>query len=185
LQLKETKKLKVKQKKRTKMKKIVLAIAAALMMSTAVMAQDGQNRERRQMNPEEMTQRRTEMMVQQYNLNETQAKQLLELNKEYQGKMGFGFGGPREQRPGMRNGNRGQRPEGNDTIQRRPRPQQGQGNGERPRFNMEEMQKTMQEYDAKLQKIMTEEQYKTYKANQEKMRNGFGRGQGQRQRRNN
>lgn len=37
------------------------------------------------------------------------------------------------------------------------------------RGNREQMQKEMEEYDAEVKKIMTEEQYNAYKADREKM----------------
>ena len=148
------------------MKKVILAFAATMMM-TAAMAQDDnqQNRqERRRMDPTEMLQRRTERTVKDYGLNETQAKQLLELNKKYADKMGPGMGGMRQGGRGMRGG----------------RDNGGPGRGERPQMteeqrkqmeaNRKQMEESRKEYDAELQKIMTPEQYKAYQADMEKRR---------------
>lgn len=164
------------------MKKIVIALTAVLMMSTAAMAQDGQRRERRQMDRTEMIKQRTDNTVQKYGLDEKQAKELLALNTEYADKMGPGMG-MRGGRGGFGRGNgNGPRPEGGDTLQRRQRPQNAPEGG---RPNFEEMRKNMEEYNAKLQKIMTPEQYKAYQEDMEKMRQQGPRGQGQRPRRNN
>lgn len=164
------------------MKKIVLALAVALTVSTAAMAQDGQRRERRQFNKTEMIQQRTDMVAKKYGLNDKQTKELLALNTEYADKMGPGMRGPRGPRPDMNNGGRGPKPEKRDSLKRRERPQNAP-EGMQP--NREEMQKNMQEYDAKLQKIMTDDQYKAYKADMEKMRQQGPRGGGQRPHRNN
>lgn len=150
------------------MKKIVLALAAALMMSTSMQAQENNdNRERRQYDPEKMVEKRTEQTVKAYNLNEKQAAQLLELNKKYMGKMGH-----RPNRMGRPDGNH-KRPEGQPQAKRdttkAPRMHQG---GDRKQF-----MENMKAYDEELQKIMTEEQYKAYKADMEKRRQQGPRGQ--------
>jgi hypothetical protein len=132
------------------MKKIVIAITAALTISLGAMAQEGQpegNRGRGRMNQTEMIQRRTDAMTQRLGLNETQAKKLLELNTKYAGKMG--------PRGGMQRPPRQAAPI--DTAQR-PRPEM-RGRGQMP----EEMRKNMEAYDTELKAILTEEQYEAYK----------------------
>ena len=158
------------------MKKMFLALAAAMMMSASAMAQEATEQQQRPSN-EEMLKMRTEQMVKDYSLNEEQAAKLLELNKEYQEKipmMGMGMG------RGQRGGMRGQRPEGGNRPQAGERPQRPQGQGgERPRMNFEEMQKNMEAYQAGLEKIFTEEQMNKYKENmQNRMRGPRGNGQG-------
>ncbi len=156
------------------MKKMFLALAAAMMMSASAMAQEAQQQQPRQMDQGEMAKMRTEQMVKDYGLNEEQAAKLLELNTEFQSKM------PMMGR-GMRGGQRPQMGQGGERPQRqmgqggeRPqRPQMGQG-GERPRMNFEEMQKNMEAYQAGLEKIFTEEQMAKYKEN---MQNRMQRGQ--------
>ena len=157
------------------MKKMILALVAVMSM-TAAQAQDGnrQRGERRQMDKTEMAKHRTDEVVKQYGLDEQQAAKLLELNKKYADKMGPRMGGPRGQRPGARRG-------GNDD---------GQQQGQRPELTEEQKQqmaaerqarqKAMEEYDAELQQILTPEQYKAYKADQEKRRPDGGRRGGQR-----
>lgn len=159
------------------MKKTVLAIAAAILMSATVMAQDDNQqtarRERKSMDPAEMVQKRTDATVKAYGLNEEQAAKLLELNKQYAGKMAprFGHRGGRPEK-GMRpDSMRKERPVNRERMankdQRPPRPEGGREG------SFEEMRKNMEAYDAELQKIMTEGQYKAYKADREKqMQNG-------------
>lgn len=170
------------------MKKIVLAIVAAITLSATAMAQNenNQRRERRQQpNRTEMLKQRTDEMVKTYGLNEEQAQQLLELNTKYADKMGamggFQRGGNDGRRPQMdRRQQRGT--QGGDTVQAQP---------QRPtRENMEERRKEMEQnreaYAAELQKIMTEEQYKTYQADmQKRMQNGPQGRRGQRPHRDN
>ncbi len=164
------------------MKKMVLTMTAALMITMGTMAQDENKQnvrpERRQMNQTEMIQHRTQQTVEKYGLNEEQAKKLQELNTKYADKMG-----PR----GGRNG--GMRPGGSRQFRK---------DGARPdslrqqppsREDMEKMMRQHQEamaaYDAELQKIMTEDQFKAYKADMEKrMKQGPGNFQRQRPNRN-
>ena len=158
------------------MKKMFLALAAAMMMSASAMAQEAQQQQPRQMDMGEMAKMRTEQMVKDYGLNEEQAAKLLELNTEFQTKipmMGRGMRGG--QRGGQRaeNGERPQRTQMGQGGERPQRQQMGQG-GERPRMNFEEMQKNMEAYQAGLEKIFTEEQMAKYKEN---MQNRMQRGQ--------
>ncbi len=147
------------------MKKIVLAMAAALMMTASAMAQDNQNDERKRPTQEQMIQHRTDDMVKRYSLNEEQAAKLLELNKKYTQMM------PR------RHGARPGRPDGKQ-AQQAPEEMKmpaAQDKGNR-KARFEEMRKRMEEYDAQLQTILTPEQYKSYKADREKMRQRGPRG---------
>ena len=78
------------------MKQIVITIVAAVMFSMTAMAQDQEKGNKK----EEMIKHRTEMMVKDYNLDEKQAKQLLELNTKYADKIRprhHGPHGPRSQ----------------------------------------------------------------------------------------
>ena len=150
------------------MKKTILAIAAAMMMSANVMAQG--NQQRPQMDPAEMMKARTEQMVKEYGLNEEQAKKLEVLNTNFAQKMPMmpmmrGQRGQGQRPQGqMGQGQRPQRQQG-DTIRRGERPQ---GQGQRGQMNFEEMRKNMEEYNAELQKIMTEEQFKKYTENNQR-----------------
>jgi len=174
------------------MKTSIMALAAALMMSTAVMAQNeqtqGQNS--RQMDRAAMMKARTEQMVKEYGLNEEQAKKLETLNTEYAEKLPM-MRGSRQQgqaRQGQRSGEQagqGQAGQG----QRRER-QQGDSlrRGQRVpnrQINSEEMRKNMEEYNTSLEKIMTQEQYAKYRENMgRRMGNGQRNGGGNRPQRN-
>ena len=176
------------------MKKTVMAIAAAMMMSATMMAQNEQpqGQQAPQIDRAEMLKARTEQMVKDYGLNEEQAKKLEALNTEYAEKIPMmpmmrGQQGQRGQRPQgqMGQGQRPQRQQG-DTARRgqRPQGQMGQmGQGQRPQMNFEEMRKNMEAYNAELEKIMTQEQFAKYRESmgrrmggQGGQRGGFGGG---------
>jgi len=162
------------------MKKMILAIAAALMMSVTMTAQENAQEQKPEMKRPDMTEmvkHRTDETVKKYGLNEEQAAKLLELNTKYMGN----FGPRRGMRPGgMREGRgRGMRPD--SMRQNRPRPEgevkegeerpaRPEMRGDRPgmRGDREGFRKQMEEYNTELQKIMTEEQYKAYQEDQEK-----------------
>lgn len=128
------------------MKQIIMTLAAALFISSTALAQE-KNDNRKQ----EMIKHRTERTVKEYNLNDKQAKQLLELNTKYADMMRpmHRHGGPGH------HGMRGQRPE----------PPKGD-----TKEMHEKMKKDMKAYDEELQKILTPEQYKNYKSDMEKRR---------------
>lgn len=160
------------------MKKMILAFVALISM-TAAQAQDdnnGKRPERPRMDRTEMVKHRTDDTVKKYGLDSNQAAKLLELNTKYADKMGRGFGG----RPGGFGGQRGQRPQ---------RPEMTEEMKQQMEAKRKEQAEAMKQYDAELQTILTPEQYKTYKEDQEKrMKEGGRRGgrpRGDRQRRNN
>ena len=163
------------------MKKLLMIVAAAF-LSTATFAQGFGN-----FDQGEMVKYRTEEQVKQYKLNEEQAKQLEALNTKYAEKMGFGFmmmGGGR----GMGRGMGGQRPQGGGMGPGMGQggPQGGFGGGQMPQMSeeqraqmqerMRQMQENMQAYDKELEQIMTPEQFKAYKEDQEKNRARRGGG---------
>ena len=140
------------------MKQMIMTLLAAVMVSTAAVAQDkdcnkpSEDNNRKQ----EMVKHRTDKMVEDYQLNDKQAKKLLELNTAYADKMRpphHGHHGP--------HGMRGQRPEPPKGDMRGERPEPPKGDRQDRR---KEMMETMKAYDAELQKIMTTEQYEKYKA---------------------
>lgn len=160
------------------MKKMIFAFVALISM-TAAQAQDdnnGKRPERPQMDRTEMVKHRTDDTVKKYGLDSNQAAKLLELNTKYADKMGRGFGG----RPGGFGGQRGQRPQ---------RPEMTEEMKQQMEAQRKEQAEAMKQYDAELQTILTPEQYKTYKEDQEKrMKEGGRRGgrpRGDRPRRNN
>ena len=140
------------------MKQMIMTLMAAVMVSTAAVAQDkdcnkpSEDNNRKQ----EMVKHRTDKMVEDYQLNDKQAKKLLELNTAYADKMRpphHGHHGP--------HGMRGQRPEPPKDEMKGERPEPPKGDRQDRR---KEMAETMKAYDAELQKIMTTEQYEKYKA---------------------
>lgn len=144
------------------MKKVMMAILM-MAMSANVMAQeenDGQRPERKPRDRQEMIQKRTDHMVEKYGLNSEQAEQLLTLNKEYADKM-------RPMRGEFRRHAKKMKPaEGKlEKVQ----PVEGKPEKVQPvEAKPEEVKKDMDAYEAKLQKIMTEEQFKAYKADRQK-----------------
>ena len=150
-----------------KMKKILMTMMAALLVSSTAVAhgkkecrcQDGKP------DKQEMVKHRTDETVKRYNLNDKQAKQLLELNTKYADKMGQR--GPRH--PGHHGGPGRPPKDGKDMKGQRPEPPK---DGERPEppkddkrmERHQEMEATMKAYDAELQKIMTTDQFKSYQA---------------------
>ena len=157
------------------MKKILMTLAAAFIMSATAFAQGGFGGG--QFDPEQMIKMRTDRTVEQYKLNADQAKQLLELNTKYNDRLMGGFG---RMGGGRRGGGMGQGGPG------------GMGQGgqmpeltEEQRAQMEEARKkreeAQKEYDAELEKIMTPEQFKQYQEDQKNRRQrgggGFGGGQ--------
>lgn len=157
------------------MKKIILAIVAVITMSATVMAQEENKPMRDHQRPDmkEMVKQRTAETVKAYGLNEAQAAQLLELNLQYADKI-RPMGGPN--RHGGPNGhrhhmNRKGKQQG-DTLQA-PRQMPQRPSREEMEKRREEMMKNMEAYNAELQKIMTEDQFKSYQADiQKRMKNG-------------
>ena len=81
------------------MKKTILAIAAAIMMSANVAAQDKKDQGQQPQQPDktEMIKQHTDQMVKDYSLNQEQGEKLLVLNTEYADKMPMMMGpGPRD-----------------------------------------------------------------------------------------
>ena len=161
------------------MKQIIMTLAVVLFVGSTALAQE-KNDNRKQ----EMIKHRTERTVKDYNLNDKQAKKLLDLNTKYADMMRpmHRHGGPGRhsmngQRPEPPKDMKGRRPEPpKDMKGRRPEPPKDM-KGEMPepprgdRKEMrEKMEKDMKAYDEELQKIMTPEQYKSYKADMEKRR---------------
>lgn len=157
----------VKHKKGNQnMKRTILAVAALLMMATAAMAQEQNN------SSADRVQKRTELVAKKYGLDETQTKKLLELNTKYADAFGRA-GAPRGGRGGR--GPQMRRPQGNgmglpaaaDSTARQGRRDFG-GRGSAFAERRRQMRERMEAYDKELQTIMTEEQYKSYKADMAK-----------------
>ena len=158
-----------------------MIMTAAVLMGTTAVAQDN----RPQFDRTEMIKQRTDQMVEKYKLNETQAKQLLELNTKNADAMGpmMGMGRMGGGRPGGMGGGRrggGQAGQGGQGA-----PQMGGGGfqmTEEQRAQFEEMRKQREEnqkkYDAELEKILTPEQFKSYQEDQKQQREQRRRGMG-------
>ena len=151
------------------MKKMFVTMMAALLVSTSAIAQEEKNdkRPQRKFDKTEMVKHRTDETVSRYKLNDKQAKQLLELNTKYADKMGPGPRGHRggSHHPGHPGAGRPPMPP-KDDVQKPEPPKDDSKMQERRK----EMEATMKAYDAELQKIMTADQFKSYQADQQKMR---------------
>ena len=78
------------------MKRLVMAIMAGMMMTATCFAQNNDAQQRPQrMDKNEMIKMRTDRMVSEYGLNETQAAQLKDLNTNFADKLPY-MGGPRQ-----------------------------------------------------------------------------------------
>ena len=146
------------------MKKMIVTMMAALLVSTTAMAQEQENPQRpqRKFDKTEMVKHRTDETVSRYKLNDKQAKQLLELNTKYADKMGPR--GPHHH--GHHGAGRPPMPPKDDKAQRPEPPKDDSKMQERRK----EMEANMKAYDAELKKILTDDQYKNYQADQKKMR---------------
>ena len=152
------------------MKKMIVTMMAALLVSTTAMSQEQKNPQRpeRKFDKTEMIKHRTDETVSRYKLNDKQAKQLLELNTKYADKMG-----PRgPHRHGHHGAGRPPMPPKDDKAQKPEPPKDDSKMQERRK----EMEANMKAYDAELKKIMTDDQYKSYQADQKKMREKRPRG---------
>ncbi len=143
------------------MKKIVFALLAAFTMSSVAMAQE--TTERKQLSETEMIKNRTDRMAKKYGLDDSQTAKLLELNTKFANKLprrGAGLRGPRPngQKPAL------QKPENDPKFEKMEK-------GKRPeRPDIEKIKKNMEEYNIQLKAILSEEQYKSYQSDMEKMR---------------
>jgi len=144
------------------MKKVVMMMMAA-MVATAAMAQTQSNQrpEPKQMTPT----MRTEMMVKQLNLDDSQALQLQKLNEEYSDVNA----GP-QRPPRMRQDN-------NSSSETRQQPPQLT---DEQKQEMEKKMARQQEYETKLKTILNDTQFNNYKKLQP--RGGKGGKRPQRQR---
>lgn len=134
------------------MKKVVLTLVALLSL-TAVFAQSD-NKEQRA--PRELTpQQRTDFLAKKLNLTDAQKSQLLVLNTEYADVL---------KGPGLRHDKHPRKPvDGeNAASQQTQRPERPQMT-DAQRDEMKKQFEKRKEYDEKVKKLLTEEQYKEYK----------------------
>lgn len=161
------------------MKRTIIAMAAAIMMSSAAMAQNRDSVKLKKFDKSEMIKKRTEAVAQRYGLDAEQSAKLLELNTQYADSLR-----PRmPQRFDRRNGNMVRR-DGNgkqvkrDSTAKSPR-NMPEGQREKMRGQRNDMRGTMNNYNAQLKTIMTEEQYQKYTEDlQKRMNNNGSRGSG-------
>lgn len=164
------------------MKRILLILVAVFMASGMIMAQEAQ-RGKRKADPKVRAERMTERMAKEYSLNDMQKKQLLEANLELTEKMGV----TPMRRPGvMRKGKKmaadsctcakaAKKHRKNAKMGKKGKKVQWT---EEQRAEMkakmekrrEEMKTAHMTYDAKLQKIMTKEQYEAYTKKRQEMK---------------
>lgn len=165
------------------MKRIMMILMAAVLMSTSAVAQEEKQGDRpeKKFDKTEMAKRRTDRMVKDYGLNEKQAKQLFELNNKYADKMR-----PHGPRPhhGPEGGPGRPPKDGKDMKGERPEPPKDKdGKHMAPPKDAKHMEhhkkmgEAMKAYDAELKKIMTEDQFKAYQTDMEKRREHHGRRQ--------
>lgn len=140
------------------MKKLMLTLAAVMLIGTAAMAQDD-NKKEKKLDKTEMVKKHTERMATKYKLDEKQAKKLLDLNTKYADKLNMGPGMGQDMGPG-RNGVRPERKQMTDEQkkQMQERRQQRQAN--------------MEAYKTELKKILNDEQLKQYETDMAQGRNG-------------
>jgi hypothetical protein len=158
------------------MKKMMMTMIAAVLMSSAAFAQEEKKCECKCKQPDktEMVKHRTDRVVKKYGLNDQQAASLLELNTKYADK----FGGPRGhhgKKHGMRHGKKHEGQADATTGATNPQPR---GDKKRPELTEEqkaqfearrqEMEANRKAYETELKKILTDDQFKQYEADMKK-----------------
>lgn len=158
------------------MKKMMMTMIAAVLMSSAAFAQEEKKCECKCKQPDktEMVKHRTDRVVKKYGLNDQQAASLLELNTKYADK----FGGPRGhhgKKHGMRHGKKHEGQADATTGATTPQPR---GDKKRPELTEEqkaqfearrqEMEANRKAYETELKKILTDDQFKQYEADMKK-----------------
>jgi hypothetical protein len=156
------------------MKRIIIAVMATLMVSSYALAQESDSKTTvTKKDKTEMVQNMTNRMVSRYGLNETQAKSLLELNKEYSGKIGPMGGGHHGPRPGSNNsGNSGKGELQGGNMQNMENGNMGDNqrpSKEQMESRMKEVKANMEAYEKGLKSIMTDEQYTKYEQDKQNM----------------
>lgn len=155
------------------MKKMMMTMIAAVLMSSAAFAQEEKKCECKnckQPDKTEMVKHRTDKFAKKYGLNDQQAASLLELNTKYADK----FGGPRGhhgKKHGMRHGKKHDEKCDAATGATTPQPR---GDKKRPELTEEqkakfearrqEMEANRKAYETELKKILTADQFKQYEA---------------------
>ena len=152
------------------MKKIVLAMAIALLSVSGALAQDEKKQEGNAPSKAEMIEHRTDAMVKRYGLDADQRAKLIELNTKYADMLSAfprGKGRHGGQRP------QGMRPDRNAKadIAAKDSLKKDRGPHERGRKgDFEKMRKMTDAYNTELKTIFTEKQFESYEADWAKMR---------------
>lgn len=146
---------------------MLICASMALLLSSGAFAQgNGQRPQRERPDEATMVKMRTERMVKELGLDETQEAKLLELNQKYPRMMMGGPGGPGG--PGMgRPTMDGQHLDGDDSgdTAKKAKPDKKKYEGGRPQMTeeqMNQMKADREAYEAGLKEILTEEQFKTW-----------------------
>lgn len=140
------------------MKRISFLMMALLLMGGIVMAQ-GNRRGNRAMDPKARAERMTERMAKEYSLNDVQKRQLMEVNLAMAEQMG-----PRSKN--MRPAKRGRACVTDSCYCQEYKGKSSKMTKEDRQKMYQEMKSAKEAYDAKLQKIMTQDQYAAYLRNQ-------------------
>lgn len=140
------------------MKRISFLMMALLLIGGVVMAQ-GNRRGNREMNPRARAEKMTERMAKEYALNETQQKQLLEVNLAMMEQMG-------NRSKAVRSAKKGKGCVTDSCYCREYKCKPAKMSKEDKQKMYQEMKASREAYDAKLQKIMTQDQYAAYLRNQ-------------------
>ena len=158
------------------MKKMMMTMIAAVLMSSAAFAQEEKKCECKCKQPDktEMVKHRTDRVVKKYGLNDQQAASLLELNTKYADK----FGGPRGHHGKKHSMRHGKKHEGQADATTGATTPQPRGDKKRPELTEEqkaqfearrqEMEANRKAYETELKKILTEDQFKQYEADMKK-----------------
>ena len=150
------------------MKRIMMALVAAIAIGTTAVAQTDQPL-RDKPDKAEMAKHRTEQMVEKYGLDDAQQSKLLALNTKYADNMGPMMGGRRHQGPRPEGGMR----QGGDQHRM---PEMTEEQRAKMEQHRKERQAAMEAYDKELQDILTADQFKQYKEDMKRRPEGGPRG---------
>ncbi|MCD7932073.1 MAG: DUF4890 domain-containing protein [Tannerellaceae bacterium] len=157
-------------------KRVSLMLAAVFTLGGVAMASEAREG-RKGMDPKAHAEKMTERMVKEYNLDDTQKQQVLDLNQTMAEKMGnrpmmhrHGKKGKPEQMDRAKRGDkdatvkkeRGERKDKELRADRKNRKDSPKLSAEEREKRIQEMKKMRDDYNAQLQKIMNQEQYQAY-----------------------
>lgn len=173
------------------MRKITLLLIALLTTGTMLMAQGGPRGGQRNMDPKDRAERMTERMVKEYSLSDAQKKQLYDINLAMVEKMT-----PPQKADTDKEGKKNIKVKGKaccencancDSCKVAPKDKKGKHarHGKSGKMDnkpskedrekmMTEMKRSREEYDAKIAKIFTKEQYEAYTKNQAERQKRMG-----------